>query len=98
LSDSTQEIGIQEAAKLLNRMPATLRMWDTTEVLPRELRPHRNARGWRYWTHDQIEGIKAWIVATDRRPGKALRGARPSQERVELHVERMRRPKASNAA
>lgn len=65
---------IREAAEILNRRMDTLRRWERPGVLPKHLKPHREKTGrrWRYWSRQQIEGIKKWLVDTDRRPGKGL--------------------------
>jgi hypothetical protein len=88
-----RKIYIREATEMLDRRAGTLRSWQYDGVLPKPLLPHRDERGWRYWTPDQIEGIKKWIKDTDRRPGKALKGVSKNPERVTTHIHRMRRPR-----
>lgn len=68
-------IGIREVAAELNRTPATLRHWEREKLLPESLRPQRNARGWRCWSPEQVQGIKDWIAETERHPGKGIRAA-----------------------
>lgn len=65
---------VSEVAREVGRVPHTIRMWD--KVLPRHLKPTRDARGWRVWTGPQIEGIKQWLIDEDRRPGKGLESVR----------------------
>jgi hypothetical protein len=86
-------IYIREAAELLNRRMATLRKWEQVGDLPEHLRPHRGERGWRYWTPDQIEGIKQWMKTTDRRPGKGLPHFNPTEKQIEQAFSNMRRPR-----
>jgi len=88
-----QRVYIRDAAKLLNRRMATLRKWEQLGVLPDELLPHRGSRGWRYWTPDQVEGIKEWLKETDRRPGKGLPHYDPTEKDLNRAIEAMRRPK-----
>lgn len=83
---------IREAAELLNRRMSTLRKWEQTGVLPENLRAHRGTRNWRYWTHEQIEGIKDWIRDTDRRSGKALTHWNPTEKKLDAAIEAMRKP------
>jgi len=63
---------IGEVADELDRVPHTIRIWIYQNKLPAELLPHRDERNWRYWTPDQVEGLKKWIVENDMRPGKGL--------------------------
>ncbi len=84
-------IYIREAAESLNRRPATIRMWEREGLLPKQLRPHRSHRGWRYWTQPQIDGLKRWMADNDMRPGKGLKHYRPTHEEVARHLEGQRR-------
>lgn len=84
---------IREAAELLNRRMATLRKWEQLGVLPEELHPHRGERGWRYWTNEQLDGIKKWIKETDRRPGKGLPHYDPTEAELERAIAAMRQPR-----
>lgn len=65
-------LNISEAAAALNRVPHTLRTWEYGGRLPSDLLPHRDERGWRYWTPEQVEKMKQWIIDEDMRPGKGL--------------------------
>lgn len=88
-------IYIDQAREILGREMDTLRKWD--KVLPEQLRPSRGARNVRYWTPDQIEGIKKWIIDTDRRPGKGIPSLK-SREKDEAVMERiiaMRKPRGN---
>jgi hypothetical protein len=64
---------IGEAAERLGRRAHTLRVWIYDGRLPKELMPKRDERNWRYWTEEQVEGMKAWIKEIDLRPGKGLK-------------------------
>jgi hypothetical protein len=65
---------VSEVARMLDRVPHTIRMWEYHDRLPAHLRSSRDERGWRIWTEAQVDGLKRWIVDEDMRPGKALRG------------------------
>lgn len=91
--DHAERIYIREAAELLDRRMGTLRKWEQLNLLPIHLLPHRGHRGWRYWTPDQINGIKHWMKETDRRPGKGLPNYDPGEEEVNQQVREMRRPR-----
>ena len=91
--EHAERIYIREAAHLLKRRMATLRKWDQLSVLPRHLRPHRGDRGWRYWTPDQVDGIREWIRETDRRPGKGLPHYNPTEKELDAVIEKLRGPR-----
>jgi DNA-binding transcriptional MerR regulator len=63
---------IGEVAKELGRVQHTIRQWGRDKRLPKELMPSRDDNGWRYWTEEQVEKLKIWIVETDLRPGKGI--------------------------
>lgn len=65
-------IGIRELAARLGRVPHTVRMWERRGLLPDDLLPTRDDRGWRCWTPEQFEGIRRWLKEQDMRPGKGL--------------------------
>jgi hypothetical protein len=91
--DRAERIYIREAAEALDRQMSTLRKWEQLGALPKHLQPHRGERGWRYWTPDQIEGIKEWIRETDRRPGKGLPHYNPTEAQLDKAIQHMRRPR-----
>lgn len=64
---------IGEVAENLNRKPHTIRVWIYQDKLPEDLLPFRDEKNWRYWTSEQIEGLKQWIIDFDVRPGKGLK-------------------------
>lgn len=87
-----ERIYIREAAAILNRRMGTLRKWDQTKVLPEHLRPHRGHGGsnWRFWTPDQIDGIKEWVRTTERYTGKALPYYNPTEKELDRAIAKMR--------
>jgi hypothetical protein len=91
--DEDQRVYIKEAAGLLNREMGTLRKWEYSGILPKHLAPKRGVRGWRYWTPKQIDDLKDWLEATDRRSGKGLPYWNPTEEQVAEAMRKMRRPK-----
>lgn len=84
-----QRIFIRDAAKMLGRLPATLRSWEYNHMLPKELMPHRTEAGWRYWTPEQIKAIKKWLVDADIRPGKGLPHYKPTRAQIAQHISRV---------
>ena len=91
-----RRIWISEAADLLDRREHTLRVWEYNDMLPGHLRAHRDERGWRYWTPAQIEAIQHWLIDEDVRPGKGLKGYRPTPEKLAEHRRNMRGPRAKD--
>jgi len=63
---------IGEVADELDRVPHTIRIWIYQHRLPEELMPQRDERNWRYWTEEQVEKLKVWVVENDMRPGRGL--------------------------
>src|SRR5438309_965319 len=96
MENDPEQIYIREAAELLNRRMGTLRKWEQQKVLPKPLRSHRGTRGWRYWTPEQIEGIKEWIRDTGRFSGNALPHYNPTEKQLDKAIEKMRRPHSVN--
>jgi hypothetical protein len=92
---SEERLYISDVAKALNRRPNTVRGWHRDGVLPTELQPNLDERAWRYWTPKQVEGIREWLVASDRRPGKALPNYNPSHEEALRHIEKARDSRAA---
>ena len=64
---------IGEVADELNRVPHTIRIWIYNNRLPEHLLPQRDERNWRWWTQEQVDGLKQWVIDEDMRPGRALR-------------------------
>lgn len=92
LDGNPDHIYVRQAAEILNRRMGTLRKWDQLGVLPRPLRPHRGIRNWRYWTPEQIDGIREWMRETDRRSGRALAHWNPTEKEIDKAIEAMRKP------
>jgi hypothetical protein len=95
MDPNLQHIYIREAAELLKRRMGTLRKWDVEKILPEDLRPHRGERGWRFWTKEQIEGIKEWLRETERYSGNALPHYNPTEKKLNEAIDSMRRPHSS---
>lgn len=92
-----ERIYIPEASELLDRRIGTLRKWESDGVLPKALMPYRGKRNWRYWSPKQIEEIKAWMVSTDRRPGRALPHISADPDKVVEQIHAMRRPRSKRS-
>lgn len=73
LSMNQDRLYIGEVAEKLGRKPHTIRVWIYQNKLPQDLLPFRDEKNWRYWNSEQVEGLKAWILAFDIRPGKGLK-------------------------
>lgn len=71
--NSNKRLQIIDVAHALDRVPHTLRVWEREGRLPEHLMPHRDERGWRYWTEDQVDGMKQWLIDEDIRPGSFFR-------------------------
>ena len=95
MDSNPQHIYIREAADLLKRRMGTLRKWDVEGILPEDLRPHRGERDWRFWTKEQIEGIKEWLRETERYSGNALPHYNPTEKKLDEAIDAMRRPHSS---
>ena len=80
-----KRIYIAEAAELLNRRPHTIRSWEYNGLLPEELKPNRDSRGWRYWTEAQVAAVKRWLVDANIHPGSGLPGYKPNQAQIQSH-------------
>jgi hypothetical protein len=87
----SERLYISEVAKALDRRQNTIRGWERENVLPKALRSHKDDRGWRYWTPEQVEAIKQWIVDEDRRPGKGFSHYKPTPEQIKKHIENTRK-------
>jgi transposase len=86
-------VTIRELAKMLDRVPATIRDWERRGILPKSLRPVRNSRKWRCWTPEQAEEIKEWMETRDLYPGKGLPHYNPSDSQLQAHLEGLRKPR-----
>jgi hypothetical protein len=79
-----------ELAKLVNRMPGTVRQWEREGYLPDDLRSVRSAGGWRYWTKEQAAAIIVW--SSKRYPGSTFEWYKPTKEEVDKVLKGMRMP------
>jgi hypothetical protein len=88
-----RRVYINEAEGILNRKMDTLRRWE--QVLPEDLKPKRGKRNARYWSPEQIESIRLWMISTDRRPGKGLPSLanNDSDEAMIQRIIAMRKPR-----
>jgi hypothetical protein len=93
---SEELISISEVCKMLNRRPNTVRGWDREGILPDHLKSTRMDNGWRGWTASQVEGLRQWLLDTDRRPGKGLPNYQPTEEEREKHVTTVRRKRTKS--
>lgn len=71
---------IGELADAIDRVPHSIRIWQYQGRLPDHLLPNRDERGWRWWTEEQVEQIKIWMVEQDLRPGKGLLTVKSNKE------------------
>lgn len=90
-------IGITDAATYLDREAGTLRKWERDGVLPTDLLPLRDDQNRRYWSQEQLDKIKQWLVETDRRPGKGLKHYNPTPEKLAEHLRNQRGRKKSRS-
>ncbi len=66
-----RRVYIAELAEIVNRRRQTIRGWE--EKLPSEHLPARDSpTGWRYWTEEQVDGIKEWMIGNCMSPGSGL--------------------------
>ena len=91
--EQEERVYIREAAAILNRRMGTLRKWENTGALPKQLLPKRGKRGWRYWTPAQIAGIKKWIRVTQRYSGTALPNYNPTEKELDAVLKKLRQRK-----
>lgn len=90
----SEPVYIADVAARLDRKIGTVRKWEREGRLPEHLRPKRDERDWRYWSEEQVEAIKEWMVEVDLRPGKGLpHNQHPSPEKVAEHLRKLRQPK-----
>jgi hypothetical protein len=78
--NQNKRIYIGECAEKLGRKAHTVRVWIYQDKLPKKLLPKRDERNWRYWTEEQVEGLKRWIVNESIYPGKGLKTVRDKRK------------------
>lgn len=93
MSTDPKKIYISDLAEIVNRKPTTIRHWERMGLLPKHLLSERGMRGWRYWSPEQVEGIKQWMKDEDMRPGKGLPHYKPNEEELKRHLEGQRKPR-----
>ena len=71
---------IGEVAEELNRVSHSIRIWIYKGIVPNHLLPQRDERNWRYWTREQVEGLKIFMIESDLRPGKGLATIKSNKE------------------
>jgi hypothetical protein len=88
-------IYIDQLARAINRRPSTIRAWCRHGQLPEHLRPHRadseSGLGWRWWTLEQVAGIKVWMIEQNMLPGSGLRNFDPTSEQAEALLKKLRK-------
>jgi hypothetical protein len=96
MTDSEQRIFIGELAKIVNRRVGTIRRWVTSGKLPEHLQPQRNPSisSWRWWTPEQVQGIKEWMRDERVYPGSGLPNFNPDEEQIEALLQNRRLPRA----
>src|SRR3954470_6186481 len=95
----SERIFVGELANIVDRRPATVRVWCDSAMLPDTLMPKRDHRNFRYWSHEQVhgeQGILAWMRLADIRPGPQVTDNDPAK--ITAHVHRMRKPRLLNEA
>ena len=90
-----EKVYIQAVAFELNRREDTVRGWCRGK-LPADLMPRRDSTssgglGWRYWTPEQVDGIKDWMVAQKMYPGAGLKSFSPTPEETDDLIVKLRR-------
>lgn len=86
---TSYDISIGQLSERINRRAATIRMWEHEGLLPEQLRGLRDARGWRWWSAEQVEAIREWSAG--RYPGSSLSWYHPTRDQVDGTIERMRK-------
>ena len=82
---------IKDLATAVHRSETTIRNWDRASRLPEELRPHREGDlGWRFWTEEQVAGIRVWMREARMFPGGGLPHYHPSATEVDASIDRLR--------
>lgn len=96
--DSDRRVYIAALAAEVDRRENTIRSWCRAGRLPEHLRPQRAATdsgpGWRYWTPEQVEAIKQWMLDERMAPGAGLKNFAPTPEQTESLLARLRAKKS----
>ena len=81
-AEENERIYLKDLAEIVDRSMHTIRQWE----LPQDLEPLRDGRDWRYWTPEQVRGIKRWM-RLEKRLGRA------DPERVRGMLKKLREPR-----
>jgi DNA-binding transcriptional MerR regulator len=81
-----EKLYIKEVAERLNRREATIRGWERKRILPINLVPLRDEKGWRYWTPKMVQDTIDWMKIEDLRPGKGLPHYNPTPQQLMNHI------------
>lgn len=92
-----KRVYLKELAEQIDRRMNTIRGWEGTDktpaALPKSLLPHRDERGWRYWTPAQVQRIEAWMKREGRAPGVGLRNVKATDEKTQEILANLRKPR-----
>lgn len=66
-SEYTDRVYMAEITRELDRDRSTVITWDNRGWLPAGLEFQRDENGWRYWTREQLEKAREWVVSPTRR-------------------------------
>lgn len=58
---------IGRLSRIINRRPNTIHKWEYDNVLPERLIPARDRYGRRYWSREQVEEMKRWMIERAKR-------------------------------
>src|SRR5438105_6631487 len=75
------KVYLRELAALVDRPMNTLRIAERTGLLPENLLPKRDDRGFRYWTESQAVRLQAWYIETGIKAGVPFERAQPGKRR-----------------
>ena len=90
-----ERVYIAALSRIVNRREDTVRGWCRQGRLPASLMPRRDETssgvGWRYWTPEQVQGIREWMVERRMHPGAGLRNWDGSGEESDAMLDKLRR-------
>lgn len=66
-SSFPDRVYMAEITRELERDRSTVITWDNRGWLPAGLEFQRDENGWRYWTREQLERAREWVVSPTRR-------------------------------
>lgn len=56
-----QRFYIKQIEAELDRGRSTIRAWERNGWLPDGCEFHRDEKGWRYWTSEQVQKVRSWM-------------------------------------